>query len=227
MSAKKRTKKGKAPKHTPTAYHIKVDVDAGGNFKYTADGIPDASSIRPRNGDTIVWSATFVGIPVPFQVDFPGFGPFGAVNQVVRSMFQTTKPLTVAVPSFYHGNLVFKYTVTIANGWSDDPDVEPVPADAFDADDTQAISLSIVNQSLVLSNADASFSKGGVSWKWAPTPLDDFSITFDSPVPPGWPAETNSQAQRIALDLETAGSQYYTLQTEQLGLSVRGKLTIS
>jgi hypothetical protein len=229
MTAKKQTKKGKAPKPTPTAYHIRVDVDAAGNFKYTADGIPDASSIRPHNGDTLVWSAKFMDIPVPFQVDFPGFGPFGGMNQVVRSMFQTTKPLTVKVPSFYHGNLVFKYTVTIANGWSDDPDVEPVPADGLDATDVQVVSLSIDNAtgSLVLSNPNASFSKGGMSWKWTPPAYDDFSITFDPQVPPGWPAETTSQAQKIALDLETAGSQTYTLQTLQLGLSAKGKLTVS
>jgi len=229
MTTKQRTGKGRrAANRVPIAYHIRVDVEADGSFKYSADGIPDASSIRPRIGDTIAWSAKFMGIPTPFQVDFPGFGPFGAVNQVVRSLFQTTKPLTVAVPSYYHGNLVFKYTVTIANGWSDDPDVEPVPSDGVAPEDiTQVISLSIVGGNLTLDNPNASFSEGEVAWKWAQTPLDDFSVTFDAPVPAGWPPQTDSQAQRITLNLQTAGSQSYTLQTLNLGLSVRGKLTIS
>jgi hypothetical protein len=229
MTAKQKTGKGrKAAKSVPIAYHIRVNAEADGSFKYSADGIPDASSLRPHIGDTIKWTATLMGFPTSFQVEFPGFGPFGGVNQVVRSMFQTTDPLTVTVPSYYHGNLVFKYTVTIANGWSDDPDVEPVPSDGVATDAiTQVISLSIVGGNLTLDNPNASFSEGEVAWKWAQTPLDDFSITFDAPVPAGWPPQTDSQAQRITLNLQTAGSQFYTLQTLNLGLSVRGKLTIS
>ena len=223
-------KKGQKAKHVLTAYNIEVDVDLYGNFRYSANGIPDASSIRPHNGDTISWSVKLGGIPVPFQVEFPGFGPFGMAGRVVRSMFQRTAPLTIAVPKYYHGNLVFKYTVTIANGWSDDPDVEPVPSDGVDKTaGTQVISLSIDNNTgaLVLDNLDATFVKGEVTWKWATAPLDDFTLTFKTP-PTGWPPQTNSQSQRIALDLETRGlSQPYTIQTLHLGLSVDGKLTIS
>jgi hypothetical protein len=228
MAAKQvTTNRRKALKRPPSAYRIEVNVDVDGNFKYSADGIPDASSIRPHNGDTISWSAKLMGAPVPFQVEFPDFGPFDMGTRVVRSMFQPTAPLTVAVPSYYHGNLVFKYTVTIVNGWSDDPDVEPVPSDGVNrTKDTQVISLSIDGAgNLVLDNPDISFSRGEVAWKWAGSPLDDFSLTFDAPVP-GWPLQANSQSQRIALDLETPGSQHYTIQTLHLGLSVRGRLTI-
>jgi len=232
MAVKRPPAKGrKAKKSAPVAYLIDVNVDVHGNFKYSAPGIPDASSIRPHNGDTLSWFAKFMGLPVPFQVTFPGFSPFAEGSQAVRSMFGATGPLTVAVPSFYHGNLVFKYTVSIANGWSDDPDVEPVPSDGVEnTADTQAILLSISGGNLVLSNTNATFSKGEVSWKWAAGPSDDFTLTFNgpSPLPSGWPPQASSQSKRIALDLETAGSQTYTIQTLNLGLSSSGNtLTIS
>ena len=224
-----KTNRRKAKKRIPSAYHIEVNVDFDGNFKYSADKIPDASSIRPCNGDTISWSAKLMGTPVPFQVEFPDFGPFVGGRRVVRSMFQPTAPLTVAVPSYYHGNLVFKYTVTIVNGWSDDPDVEPVSSDGVDRmiSASRVISLSIDGAgNLALDKPDESFSKGEVAWQWAGSQLDDFSLTFDAAVP-GWPLQANSQSQRITLDLKKPGAQSYTIQTLNLGLSARGKLTIN
>src|ERR1700722_18821853 len=109
----KAAKKRRGTPPPPVAYHIKVNVDLHGKFTYTASGIPDASTIRPRNNDTIVWSVTFGGFPISFQVEFPGYGPFGAINRVVRSVLGATPPQTVNVPSYYKGNMVFKYTVTI------------------------------------------------------------------------------------------------------------------
>jgi hypothetical protein len=226
MAAKsKAAKKRRGTPPPPVAYHIKVNVDLHGKFTYTASGIPDASTIRPRNNDTIVWSVTFGGFPISFQVEFPGYGPFGAINRVVRSVLGATPPQTVNVPSYYKGNMVFKYTVTIANGWSDDPDVEPVPANALNADATpQVISLSVDANSGVLSvdKPNAQFTKGEVTWQWAGDKLDDFTLTFDPIVPPGWPPQTASQSGRLALDMETPGTQTYTIQTLHLGLSSSG-----
>lgn len=213
----------------PVAYLIDVHVDLAGNFTYSAQGIPDATTIRPRNGDTLSWAVRHGGIPVPFQVEFPGVSPFDSGDQTLRSMFLPTEPQTVNIPSFYHGNRVFKYTVSIHNGWSDDPDVEPVPSDGIEADalKVQTISLSIVNDNLVLTNPDASFVLGQVAWNWLGQALDDFTLTFDAPVPAGWPPETNSQMRKILLNLTTPGSQTYTIQTTNFGLSVKGKLTLT
>ena len=221
------TNRRKAKKHTPTAYLIEVNVDVDGKFKYSAAGLPDASKIRPHNGDTISWSAKLMGIPVPFQVEFPGFGPFGTDHRVVRSMFQPTDPLTVAVPSWYPGNLVCKYTVTIGNGWSDDPDVEPVPSDALVHARASVISLSIDNNTgnFTLHQPDGPLHKGEVTWQWTGSPSDDFSLTFDHQIA-GWPLQVNSQSQKITLYLKTPGAQSYTIQTLHLGLSVSGTLTI-
>jgi hypothetical protein len=230
MAAKKTpdTKK-KATKRVPVAHHIEVNVDFAGNFTYSASGIPDASSIKLSNGDTLDWSAKLMGVPVPFQVEFPGFGPFGPGKRVIRSMFGTTPPLTAALPSYYRGNLVFEYTVSIANGWSDDPDVETVPANPDNIVTTQTVSMTIYNGTLALDKQDTpGFIKGLVKWDWAGTPLDDFTLTFDAlGLPTGWPLSTNSQSEKLVLNLSTAGSQAYTIQTLNLGLSVRGTLTIT
>jgi hypothetical protein len=230
MAAKQRTTSSRKTKqHTPIAYVIDVSVGLDGTFRYSTPGFPDASSIRVCNGDTLSWSAKLGGAPVSFQVEFPGFNPVGVVGQVVRSIFPATKPLTVALPSIYHGNLVFPYTVTVANGWHDDPVVVPVPSDGFiQVDSERVISLSIDNTgNLVLDDPNASLSKGLVTWQWAGKALDDFSLTFQTP-PAGWPSPTSSQSQQIALDLEKTGYSPYTIQTLNLGLATNGAtLTIS
>lgn len=222
--------KQKKTKYTPKLYHVEVNVDSKGNFQYTANGV-DAKTIRPRNTDKVSWSVKLGGIPVPFQVEFPGYGPFGIGNRVARSLFGATDPLTVSVPNYYHGNLVLKYTVTLPNGWSDDPDVVPVLSDGLDplSLDTNVVLLSVDLQgNLVLNPPDASYAKGEVAWKWAGDPQDDFTLKFAAPVPAGWPPVTQSQSYRIALDLETpATAEKYTIETPNLGLSASGTLTIS
>jgi len=222
MADKRRPGRTKAPKApAPVAYHIRVAVDLAGNFKYTADGIPDASYIRPKNGDTITWSVTLAGMPVPFQVEFPEFSPFSQGVGVVRSLYQETQPLTVNVPSYYRGNQVFKYSVAISNGWSDDPVVEPVPSDGLFTDAVDVITLSIDGQdNLLVAPANATYPHGAVTWQWAVGSIpDDFMVTFTNP-PAGWPLQTTSQNYLLALNMQNPGGPVaYAVQTLHIGLS--------
>ncbi|HTX36843.1 MAG TPA: hypothetical protein VME43_17560 [Bryobacteraceae bacterium] len=221
MATKRGTPKTKGPRPAPVNYLVKVAVDNNGNFTYTANGISDASSLRPNNGDTISWSATLNHNPVAFQVAFAGFAPFQGGTGVVRATSQPTTPLTVNLPSFYNGNLVFKYTVTIANGWSDDPIVEPVPSDGIFTlgVNPQVITLSIDSDDLIVNPPDADFTAGEVTWQWAPGSLtDDFTLTFDDP-PDGWPLSATSENAILALNLQATGSSDYTIQTLHFGLS--------
>jgi plastocyanin len=214
--------------HSPVAYRIDVNIDVDGEFTYTVNGFEDARRLQVRNGDTVSWTAKMLGKPVPFTVEFPDFSPFGITKRVVRSFLGPTVPQTVALAPLYHGNLVFKYTVTLENGWYDDPDIVPVPSDGVDTTlSSQHICLTVDSASLGLNPEDAQFAKGGVQWGWAGKPLDNFTLTFDDPVPDGWPEQTDSESEVIILDLETPGSQYYAIDTHHLGASVRGKLTIS
>src|SRR6266496_4046149 len=97
--------KKKTAKHTPVLFPIEINVDTFGNFTYKANGA-DASSIRPHNGDKISWSARLGGIPIPFQVEFTGYSPFGFKTKAIRGLFGATDYHTVAMPNSYHGNLV-------------------------------------------------------------------------------------------------------------------------
>lgn len=221
--ANKRGTGSKRPKdYVSKAYHIKVAVGLDGTFKYTADGINDASTLRPNNTDTITWSATLAGIPVPFQVEFPGFSPFAQGIRVVRSALFQTQPLTVSLPSYYHGNEVFKYTVTIANGWSDDPVVQPVPSDGLiSVLAASFLNLSVQNGALTLDHLNVQYPAGEVTWQWVQGSLpDDFTVTFTNP-PAGWPAQATSQNYILALYLPASGGAItYTIQTLHLGLSL-------
>ncbi len=222
MATKRGTPRPLGTPAPPVHYLITVAADNNGNFTYTANGIPDASSLRPKNGDTISWSATLNNNAVAFQVAFPGFAPFQGGTGVVRSTSPATTPLTVNLPSFYNGNLVFKYTVAIANGWSDDPIVEPVPSDGIFTlgVNPQIITLSIEDNALVITPLDASsFTTGEVTWQWAAGSIvDDFTLTFDDP-PDGWPLSATSQNGILALNLQVTGDSDYTIQTLHLGLS--------
>ena len=206
---------------TSVLHHVQVAVGPDGSFTYTdTTNRKEASRLQACIGDTISWSATLNKIPVALQVEFPGFSPLANGIQVVRSASgAATTPVTVALPPFYNGNLAFKYAVTIANGWSDDPIVEPVPSDGIFAKTDRLITLSEDNKgALVLTELNASFSTGRVSWEWDPqsTP-DDFTLTFDDP-PNGWPESVTSQGRTIVLNLQAQGSSDYTIRTLHLGI---------
>jgi hypothetical protein len=175
-------------------------------------------------------------VPVAFQVEFPRYGPFSEGIRVVRSLFQETQPLTVGLPRHYNRNLAFKYTVTIANGWSDDPIVQPPPPnDGFiiqtTSTSTNVITLSVDATTGVLSVSplSPSFPAGAVTWQWAtgsnPADIDDFTVTFaDSSLGTG---QETSNGGVLALNLKAGGPVGYTVQTLDTGLSATDKLTIT
>jgi hypothetical protein len=214
------------------AYLIHVNADVSGNFTYTVNGNPSDGRIQPNIGDTISWQATWMNLPTAFQIQFTTLGPFGGASRVQRSLFGPTSPATVALPPNYRGNLIFEYTVTLANGWSDDPDVEPVPHDGIAQDmNVQCVLLSLINGELVLTPSAADFSKGVVNWRWDPGQnfKDAFTLTFTTPplVPKGWPQGAQSQSGEIALNLPASnGVVNYTIDTATLGVSGGGSITV-
>jgi hypothetical protein len=215
----------------PVAYDIYVDVDRNGNFTYKANG-KDASKLQPQLGDTISWSAKLRGKKTAFQVEFPSIAPFGVGSRVFRSAGKPTPPQTVALLPHYQGNLVFKYTVTVSNGWYDDPVIGPIPGDPLETGllKAQIILLSAdANGGLKITSPPMPLAKGLVSWQWAPQSAytDDFVLTFNVPVVPGWPPVTNSQAQSIVLNLQAAGTDSYTINTVNTGLTAPSTLTIA
>jgi hypothetical protein len=131
----------------------------------------------------------------------------------------------------YQGNLVFKYIVTLANGWYDDPVITPVPADPLIGTTTSAqiILLSVDNTgNFTITPPVTPIVKGRVAWQWDTNSAytDDFVLTFAAKVPYGWPPATNSQAQIVVLNMQTPGTDGYTINTVNTGLSASSTLTI-
>jgi hypothetical protein len=224
------TKKNKR-ELVPVSYDIHVNVDRNGKFSYKANG-KDASKLLPKLGDTVSWSAKLRGQKTAFQVEFPAIAPFGVDNRVFRSAGKPTPPQTVALLPHYQGNLVFKYTVTVSNGWYDDPIIGPIAGDPLDSQSVaaQTILLSADNNGgLTITSPAMPLAKGQVSWQWDPQSAytDDFVLTFNMPVVPGWPPVTNSQARNIVLNLQAAGTDRYTITTVNTGLTAPGTLTIA
>jgi hypothetical protein len=224
------TKKKK--KTVPVDYLIEVNVDRRGNFTYTANGQKGASKFQPHLGDTISWVAKLKKRKTDFQVEFPGIAPFAGGVRAFRSAGRPTSPQTVALLPHYRGNLIFKYTVTVSNGWYDDPVIGPVPADGLlEGMNAQTILLSADNNgNLTIAAPPMPLPEGPVAWQWDPHSAytDDFVLTFKAPgVPAGWPPVTNSQDQTIVLNLQTPGNDQYTINTVNTGLSAGSTLQIS
>jgi hypothetical protein len=219
----------------PVNYHVQISVNKYGEFNYKLDKGGEASTIRPFNLDTIQWSLTVKGRPQPFFVEFPDFGPFGIRHRVIRSFSGPTQKLTVNVSPFFRGNLAMKYNVVLTNGWSDDPDVVPMPSDGL-APHVQIVNspilLSVDATGLVISPPRIPIQAGIVTWKWDDgvdeSNRDDFDLKFD-PTVPGWPATASSNGtQEILINLPAAATvnNPYTITTENLGLKAVSTLTV-
>jgi hypothetical protein len=223
-------KKPGKTKSGPILYDIRIEVKGDGNFYYYLPDGTDASTIRPCNNDTVQWSLKVKGRKQPFTVEFPDYGPFGIRHRVVRSFGGPTVALPVSVSPLYRGNLAMKYIVTLANGWSDDPDIVPVPYDSMLPQDTvmnPAIFLSLDNSGLDITSPLAGIYAGEVTWKWEANVhgSDDFDLKFDAAVA-GWPLTASSNGtQQIVLNLPT-GSSGYTITLENLGLSKKSSLNV-
>src|SRR5215471_903752 len=123
MATKKSTTRG-------ADFPIRIDVDKQGNFTYTLMG-GNGSSIQPPSGMTVSWDLFVKGRRQPFSIEFDETSPFGVNKQIIRSFGGPTAPQTVKVSKFFRGNLCMKYSVQLTNGWTDDPDIVPIPADSF------------------------------------------------------------------------------------------------
>uniref|UniRef100_Q01PY0 Uncharacterized protein n=1 Tax=Solibacter usitatus (strain Ellin6076) TaxID=234267 RepID=Q01PY0_SOLUE len=227
-------KKPSKDKRDPVNYLVLVNVDKHGKFTYHLPDGSDASTLRPFNRDTVKWSLKVKEKQQPFSIEFPDYGPFGIHNRVARSFGGPTAELTVNVSPFYRGNLAMKYNVILTNGWSDDPDVVPIPSDGLDPQIqvvNPPILLSVDATGLVISPPRSPIYAGIVTWKWQDgvdeSNRDDFDLKFD-PMVSGWPATASSNGtQQILLNLPAAGANNpYTITTENLGLKAAGTLTV-
>jgi hypothetical protein len=174
----------------PKDFRINVDVTATGTFIYTlADGTP-ADSLRVVAGDTVSWCVRLVGSLIPFQIQFPNNGPFGFDRRSLRSPAGWTDPMKVVKQNLKIPGC--EYTVTLANGWHDDPDIVPVPEDGtFDAMEYDQVAVTVAYRSLAV-DPDHLPSKEGktIRWLWKDA-QDKIRLTFVNP-PDDWPPHIDS-----------------------------------
>jgi hypothetical protein len=188
----------------PIQRTILISVDSDYMFTYTNlfDG-SDASSLILVDGDRLAWILDSSLEWRTFQIDFGTVNPFhlGTQLSLRGTDFIVSDP--VVFPLRYIGNRVIKYSVSLGNGWVDDPDVVPVPTDTVIIDafykPNEAISWtddseSAINLDPLNMTADAT-DVGGlaqVSWHWNGEEPDTqpFTLDFLDPIPQGWPVTT-------------------------------------
>ena len=106
---------------------INVDVDNNGKFTYLDQVGDPAEHLTLVKGDFVKWKVKSKGRRVHFQVTFDKgnlLSPFGEIKEIRSSRRGETDPLEVTTQHFGEG---MWYTVTLPNGWSNDPEafVEP------------------------------------------------------------------------------------------------------
>jgi hypothetical protein len=212
----------------PTHWVVEVAVDKKGNFTYNANG-QNAETLHPNPGDTISWSVRVNGKRKPFQIEFPGFSPFGYLTRLIRSSSKPTKPLMVTLPRHYQGNLVMNYRVTVPGAWSDDPDVVPPSSDGIPVGTPpQAILFGTdTSGQLTITPESAALNPGEIAWRWNGPAQDDFVLTFENP-PAGWPKNPVPSVNGVLVLGITApkADQGYKIVTVHSNLHADGVLTI-
>jgi hypothetical protein len=101
---------------------ILVEVDSNGKFTYInyQTGKPLIRDLlRLKRGSLLSWLVRLNGETVPYQVSFPNFSPFGP-RRAIRCTGGLSVPVEVKTGI---SGLGMKYTVSLANGWSDDPEI--------------------------------------------------------------------------------------------------------
>jgi hypothetical protein len=193
------------PNRHPKNRTIRIHVDGQHKFHYTDlfDGSDAAHGIRLIDRDQIAWLLDSSIAPRTFQIDFDLINPFqNGLPISLRGIDLIVSP-KVSFPAVFAGNRIVKYTVTLGNGWVDDPDVVPVPSDVVNPRPRGAVNpadclISWVdaneaaiqlNPAAMSANATNSGGSAMVTWQWTAKQPDPkpFTLEFLAPIPDGWP----------------------------------------
>jgi|GEM_PF-5371983 hypothetical protein len=194
------------PNRHPKNRTIRIHVDGQHKFHYTDlfDGSDASTGIRLIDGDQLAWVLDSSIESRTFQIDFGLINPFqNGVPISLRGIDFIVSP-KVSFPAVFAGNRIVKYSVSLGNGWVDDPDVVPVPSDVVNPRPRGAanpadclISWLDANEAAIqldpapmTANATNSGGYAMVTWAWASKDPEPFTLEFLAPVypiPDGWP----------------------------------------
>ncbi|MGD0773583.1 MAG: hypothetical protein ABSC05_12245 [Candidatus Solibacter sp.] len=198
------------PNRHPKNRTIRIHVDGQHKFHYTDlfDGSDAAHGIRLIDGDQLAWVLDSSIAPHTFQIDFDLINPFqNGLPISLRGIDFIVSP-KVSFPAVFAGNRIVKYTVSLGNGWVDDPDVVPVPSDVVNLRPLDApspadclISWVDANEAAIQldpaamsANATNSGGSAMVTWQWASKVTKPFTLEFLDPIPDGWPKSPTDSA---------------------------------
>jgi hypothetical protein len=231
----------------PQNFTIQISLDENLDFQYNdLFSNHDASSLAVINGDRISWILDPAIPERMFQIDFGPINPFQIFHNVTfRGEGQVvTDP--VSFPASYPGNRQLKYTVSLGNGLSDDPEVVPVESQAAFSGlivlpkDFKVQWVDGTFQAITLNPPEVVKSAGGarvaVTWAWnvgATDPTPPFSLAFSSP-PAGWPSTPINSTDidpKITLVLPPGARTQFTISTVSgdgsTNITAQGYLTIT
>ena len=199
----------------PKDFVIEIHVDRKRQFHYTdLETNTDASVLVLIDGDTVEWVLHGFIFPRTFQIDFGTANPFqlGRTVSLRGNDSIMAPPLNFPFKTYPHNRLM-KYTVSLANGWSDDPDIVPAPGDPtlhgdrflpaskIKWDDATTQVKIVLTQPDMTADATGNGGYAQVTWSWQtdqPNP-QPFSLQFSAPagqntVPAGWPSAAEDSA---------------------------------
>jgi hypothetical protein len=220
-------------------YTILIQVDPHTRvFHYTNPPTgDDVKTIVLVNGDRLVWVLDPLLPERTFQIDFDVLNPFrvGRAVSFRGSDFVVSPAVRLPVP--YSADRGFKYSVSLGNGWQDDPRciVVPEPPDPNNpfeimklvkVSTTDNISWTDSSETAIaLSTIDIAAQASGVSktatviWQWDPAQQDTqpFTLKFTPPlgnsIPPGWPTTPQTDPECITLSLPPGAKTPFRIDT--------------
>jgi hypothetical protein len=195
----------------------------------------------PINGDTIEWTLDSPFKKQAFQISFSDLNPFDNGTPVsYRGNGGVLSPPVNFLETFM-GSKLCKYTVSLSNGWVDDPDVVPVPADAGLHPNIPLVTAACEIRWIVTNGAIAGVElvpgtanmtsriHQPVEWKWASGQqfeTEDFTVTFANPVPKDCAASNDSTELDLVLTPGAANTTF-TVSTHGFTTATPGTLKVS
>ena len=219
-------------------YTILIEVDPDTlTFDYIdLSSDADASNLVLTPGDRVIWALDPSMPERTFQIDFGVNNPFTLGQSISFRGSSLVMSAAISLPSAYSRNRAFEYSVSLANGWHDDPKcmVVPEPPDPHSfsrlvetstttgiewTDDTET-AITLVPASSPEDPIIATVAQGAttatVIFQWAADRPDPqpFTVEFLDP-PDGWPTTVISDngSGIIVLALPPGPSTIFNIET--------------
>ena len=230
-------------------YTILIKVDPYTRaFSYTelTTNVP-AATITLLRGDRVTWALDQSLPERTFQIDFGPLNPFHPGKPISFRGSDFAMSAAVRLSKVYplNNSSIFKYSVSLANGWTDDPHclVVPEPPDPHHfrnadqdcsiswTDDSETAIILTPSPNVSLHTGTANSTTMVIGWADGQPDTQPFSLTFTTP-PNGWPSGTISDGGSglIAVPVTPHAAVTFTIATyaaNHSAITANGTLTVT